>query len=282
MKEHQIQKTNEEQVLELYCEKTPVLKFKLFQELDLIEHCFTTRMGGVSNDIYTSMNLSFSRGDKQEAVMENYKRIADTLHVDISDFVCSDQTHTTNVMRVGQKEAGCGVTKERPYRNIDALVTNERKVVLSTFYADCVPLYFVDPVHRAIGLAHSGWRGTVGRIGQKTIQTMTREFGSEPKDIYAAIGPSICKECYEIGKDVADEFLAAFPNAAESILCQKNEEKFQLDLWKCNEIVLKEAGISEEHMAITNICTCCNPDFLFSHRASNGKRGNLGAFIYLL
>lgn len=259
----------------------PLLHFPLLEQFDFVGHCFTTREGGVSSGIFESMNLSFTRGDEETAVFANYERLAKALGVEAEQFVCSHQTHTTNVRRVSKEDLGMGVTKERTYEDVDGLITNEPGVVLSTFYADCVPLYFVDPVHKAIGLSHSGWRGTVGRMGLRTLEAMKEAFGTKPKDVYAAVGPSICQECYEISRDVAEEFMKEFPQHQEEILWQKSEEKFHLDLWKCNEIVLTEAGILPEHLAVTNLCTCCNPKLLFSHRASQGKRGNLGAFLFI-
>lgn len=259
----------------------PLLKFPLLESTGIVEHCFTTREGGVSEDIFAKLNLSYSRGDRKDAVDENYRRLAQALHVTVDDFVCSDQTHTTNVRRVGKREKGYGVTKERGYRDVDGLITNEPGVVLSTFYADCVPLFFVDPVHRAIGLSHSGWRGTVGRMGKVTVEAMGKAFGSVPSEIYAAVGPSICQDCYEVSEDVAEQFEEEFPEHTSELLKPKAGGKYQLDLWKCNEIVLIKAGILPEHLAVTNICTCCNPTLLFSHRASHGRRGNLGAFMYL-
>lgn len=261
--------------------RLPLLQFSLLEQTGIVEHCFTTRIGGVSSGVCSSLNLSFSRGDNPDAVMENYRRIAEIFEKTVEDFVCTDQTHTTNVLRVGKEERGYGVTKKKPYANIDGLITNEPGIILSTFYADCVPLYFVDPVNKAIGLSHSGWRGTVGRIGQKTLEAMKDAFGTQPEDAYAAIGPSICQECYEVSEDVANYFSLEFQGHEDAILIKKENGKYQLDLWKANEIVLKEAGIKEEHLAITNICTCCNFELLFSHRASQGKRGNLAAFLML-
>ena len=261
--------------------EVPLLHFPLLDQTGIVEHCFTTRMGGVSEDIFSTMNLSFTRGDKEEAVLENYRRLGEAMGVSPQDFVCTDQTHTTNVLRVGKEDCGNGVTKPRPYTDVDGLVTNEPGVVLSTFFADCVPLYFVDPVHRAIGMSHSGWRGTVGRMGARTLEKMQEEFGTEAKDVIAAVGPSICQECYEVSRDVAEEFQKEFKGHESEILIDKGNDKFLLDLWKCNEIVMLEAGILKEHLAVTNICTCCNPTLLFSHRASKGRRGNLGAFMFL-
>ena len=261
--------------------QVPLLHFPLLEKCSFITHAFTTRMGGVSTGDCTSMNLSFTRGDDEAAVRENYRRIAAALETDEKQFVCSDQTHTTNVRRATKADAGKGVVIPKDYTDVDGLITNEPGIVLSTFYADCVPLYFVDPVHRAIGLSHSGWRGTVNKMGQVTIEAMKREFGSRAADLYCAIGPSICQDCYEISRDVAEEFMKAFPEHVNDILLQKSEEKFQLDLWKANEIVMLESGVLPEHLAVTNICTCCNPTELFSHRASKGKRGNLAAFLMI-
>ena len=228
------------------------------------------------------MNLSFTRGDKDEAVRENYRRLADAVGFKMEDIVTSDQTHTANVRLVTEEDRGNGITKPRPYTDVDGMITNVPGLVLATFYADCVPLYFIDPVHRAIGLSHSGWRGTVNRMGQVTVEKMQKEFGCDPKNILACVGPSICQECYEVSEDVIDMFSANFRESEyDRLFYAKENGKFQLDLWKANELVLTDAGIRPEHMAVTNVCTCCNPELLFSHRASKGKRGNLAAFIAL-
>ena len=271
----------QDRILEIEDKSVPLLYFPILENTGIVEHCFTTRAGGVSEGIFDSLNLSFTRGDDESAVMENYDRLAAALDTRKEQFVCTDQTHTTNVIRVGKEDFGYGVTRQKPYTDVDGLVTDEPGVVLSTFFADCVPLYFVDTVNRAIGLSHSGWRGTVGRMGQRTLEKMATEFGTNPKDVVAAVGPSICQDCYEVSEDVAKEFIKEFRGHADEILINKGNGKYQLDLWKTNEIVLIEAGVKKENIAVTNICTCCNPDLLFSHRASKGKRGNLGAFMYI-
>ena len=257
------------------------LTFPALDATGIVTHAFSTRMGGVSEGWYSTMNFSFTRGDNREHVLENYSRMAAALGVKREKMVLTWQTHTTNIRVVSEDDLGKGVVKERDYRDIDGLLTNMPGVTLVTFFADCVPLYFVDPVHRAIGMSHSGWKGTVGKMGAATITAMKREFGTEAKDLVCAIGPSICQDCYEVSEDVADAFKEAFPGHADEILLDKKNGKYQLDLWRANEIVLTEAGVLKEKIAVTNICTCCNPDLLFSHRASHGKRGNLGAFIYL-
>ncbi len=229
------------------------------------------------------MNLSYMRGDEKECVDENYRRIAKVLGCKIEDIVCSDQTHTTNVKKVTADDKGKGIVKPRDYKDIDGLITNEPGIALATFYADCVPLYIVDPVHHAIGLSHSGWRGTVKRMGAVTLKKMEEEYGTKPQDVYVAIGPSICQDCYEVSKDVADEFREAFlaQRDEDKLLYQKSEEKFLLNLWYANYCVFREAGVPEKNIEVTDVCTCCNPDILFSHRASKGMRGNLGAFLML-
>lgn len=261
----------------------PLLKFHLFDKTGIVEHGFTTRAGGVSGGIFSSLNLSYTRGDQKAAVDENFRRVAVSLHAQLSDFVLSDQTHTANVRKVTSEDRGKGILRERDYQDVDGLVTNEPDIVLAAFFADCVPLFFLDPVKHAIGLSHSGWRGTILRMGRETVRAMEAEYGSKPEDLLCAVGPSICQPCYEVSEDVALRFLEEFPNIDKdsSILYQTVPGKYQLDLWKANERVLKEAGIRHEHLAVTNICTCCNSGLLFSHRASHGKRGNLGAFLKL-
>ena len=281
-------------------EVLPLLHFDCLDQTGIVKHCFTTRMGGVSEGVCSTLNLSFTRGDDEAAVRENYRRLAEAMQLDVAQFVFTDQTHTTNVRVVTKDDAGKGIVYAKDYTDVDGLVTNVPGLVLSTFFADCVPLYFVDPVHRAIGMSHSGWRGTVARMGARTLEVMAREYGTRPEDVICAIGPSICQDCYEVSADVAAEFAKEFVgHEAEVVALQadyrsgvmkwdgnpidpSSPEKYQLNLWKANEIVLLEAGVLPENIAITNVCTCCNPIELFSHRASQGKRGNLGAFLTLL
>ena len=259
-----------------------LLKYPLLERTGIVEHCFTTRLGGVSADIFSTMNLSFTRGDEEAAVRENYRRLARALGAEVGQFVCSDQTHTVNVRRVTAADAGKGLTRERDYRDVDGLITDEPGLVLSTFYADCVPLYVVDPVHRAIGMSHSGWRGTAARMGAVTLSAMQEAYGTRPEDVVCAVGPSICKDCYEVSADVIEEFRKAFSKEYwPELYYAKENGKYQLNLWRANELIFREAGILPEHTAVTDLCTCCNSSLLFSHRASHGKRGNLGAFLML-
>lgn len=258
------------------------LTYPAFEKLEGIIHGFSTRLGGVSRGIYSSMNLSFTRGDEEESVKENYRRIAQAIGFRTDDIVTSDQTHTANVRKVTEADRGKGITVPRDYQDVDGMVTNVPGLVLTTFYADCVPLYFADPVKRVIGLSHSGWRGTVAKIGKVTVEKMKEEYGCHPEDILAAIGPSICQDCYEVSEDVIEEFKTAFAGEyQERLYYKKKNGKYQLNLWETNRLIFLEAGIPEANISMPGICTCCNPEFLFSHRASHGKRGNLAAFLGL-
>lgn len=261
----------------------PYIQFKNLSATGIVKHGFSTRKGGVSIGIFSSMNLNFKRGDDPDAVMENYRRMAAALNMRVEDMVLSDQTHTTNVRVITEEDRGKGILKPQDYSDVDGMITNVPGIVLVTSYADCVPLYFVDPVRKAIGLSHSGWKGTVGHIGQKTVWKMHEVYGSEPKDIVAAIGPSICQSCYEVSDDVAEAFRANFTaDEAADILLDKGNGKYQLDLWKANWYVLTDAGILPEHLSVTDLCTACHPDLLWSHRKTNGQRGGLSAFLSLI
>lgn len=260
----------------------PYLSFPALETTNIVSHAFSTRLGGVSEGKFATMNFTFTRGDNPAHVMENYRRMAEALSVDRNRMVLSWQTHTTNVRKVTEEDAGKGIIKERDYQDIDGLITNVPGITLVTFYADCVPLYLVDPVHRAIGLSHSGWRGTVNRIGQVTVEAMNREYGTKPEDLIVCIGPSICMDCFEVGEEVVEEFHNAFDSRYWTELSyKKGSGKHQLNLWRANQIVFEEAGVQREQIHITDICTHCNSHLLFSHRTVGNERGNLAAFLCL-
>lgn len=262
--------------------KVPVIKYKIFDGYEDIIHGFSTRKGGVSPAHLSSLNLSFSRGDREEFVMENHRRFAEACGYDYRKLVFSDQVHTTEIYQVTAEDAGKGITKVSDIKGIDGLVTNVPGIPLITFYADCVPLYFYDPVKKVVALAHSGWKGTVEKIGTKMIKKMTEIYGSNPEDIICAIGPSICQDCYEISKDVADKFKDEFkPENNKEMMIDKGNDKYQLDLHKACKYNFLEAGVLEKNIAMPDLCTCCNADLLFSHRKSRGMRGNLAAVIML-
>lgn len=244
-------------------------------------HGCSTRFGGVSEGHLGSMNLSFTRGDDPDKVNENYRRIARAIGFNHEDLVLSSQVHETKIRLVKESDKGDGI-KRPTMQGIDALVTADQGVPMSTSYADCVPLIFYDPVRKIAAMAHAGWRGTVGEIGRKTVEYMEEEFHADLANMIAVIGPSICRDCYEVSEDVALEFRKIFSEEeSRQIMDEKGNGKYQLDLWKANELILLKAGIKKENMDITDLCTCCNSEYLFSHRASHGKRGNLNCFIML-
>jgi hypothetical protein len=256
-------------------EGVPFLTFPKLENAG-VTHGFSTRLGGVSEGMFESMNLSYHRGDDEEAVDENYRRMGKAIGFTMDQRVFSNQIHGTDIKIVSGKDCGQIMT------GMDGLMTNEPDICLITSYADCVPLFFYDPVKNVIATSHSGWKGTVGRIGRKTVEMMQKVYGSNKEDIIAAIGPSICQNCYEISEDVAEQFQQEFPDEwYAQFMIKKGNGKYQLDLWKVNELILLDAGILKEHLDVTDICTCCNPKLLFSHRASKGKRGNLAGFICL-
>jgi len=265
--------------------KTPFLTFSALSDIPFIKHGFTTRLGGVSEGYYESLNLSYSVGDEKEKVDENYIRICESLEIPYKDVVATHQVHKTNVRLIKEEDKGKGLYLPRDYDEIDGLITNEKRIPLATFYADCVPLYFIDTRKKAIGLSHSGWRGTVGRMGLKTVEAMQKTFGSDPDDITALIGPSICRDCYEISEEVAEEFIKEFSKELsddyKEILTKNPAGKYQLDLWEANRIVLKSAGLKDSNIHVSGFCTCCHSDLLYSHRASKGKRGTLAAFLMI-
>ena len=265
------------------------LTYSRLENIPFIKHAFSTKEGGVSEGIFSTMNLSFTRGDDIDKVKENYRRFFDAVGFALNNMVMSDQIHETDIMKIDEKkineinEESKGI-EDRVCKNIDGLITDLLNVPLVTFYADCVPLYFVDTVNKAIGLSHSGWRGTVKGMGIKTVEAMVREYGSNPENIVAVVGPSICQDCYEVSKEVVDEFHKEYYDKFDvsSIYYEKENGKMQLNLWEANRQILLLAGLKSENIVISNVCTSCHSDLLFSHRKTNGKRGNLIAVMEIV
>lgn len=259
------------------------ITFPKLEATGKVRHAFSTRHGGVSEDHCKSMNLSFSseRGDTFENVFENYRRICNAIGTTTDNLVLSKQTHTNNVKTVTKEHCLTGVTKPS-FTDVDGLITNQSGVALVTQYADCTPLLFCDPQKGVIATSHAGWRGTVKLIGKVTVEKMVREFGCEPKNIIAAIGPCIGQCCYEVDDPVYNEFKKIpFLNLNE-IFIPKDNGRYMLNLVEANRQILINSGILPSNIDLSDICTCCNSEDLFSHRASKGKRGNLAAIIELI
>lgn len=258
------------------------LKYITFKNLELaglVRHCFTTKLGGVSEGFYSSMNMGFGRGEEEAKVKKNYEIICDAIGIKTDDLVFSKQTHTNNVLCVTAKNKGTGFTKPS-FSDIDGLITNEPNVALVTQYADCTPLLFLDPQKKVIAASHSGWRGTVKQIGAVTVEKMKSEFGCNPSDILAVIGPSICENCYEVDTPVYNEF-KKLPISLDDVFKQKDIDHYMLNLKLANKKILLNAGLKEENIELCDICTACNSDELYSHRKSGVNRGNLAAIIEL-
>lgn len=266
----------------LHTEEKPVyITFPLLDKTEIVNHAFTTRLGGVSEGMYAKMNMSFSNGDKRENVLTNYRRICSAVNIDINKLVLSQQTHTNNVRIVTEQDIGKGIFRERDYTDVDGLITNIPGVALVTQYADCTPLLFCDPVKKVVATSHAGWRGTVSEIGKVTVEKMQQHFGCNPKDIIAAIGPSIGVCCYEVDDLVYTPLSKIGYLDIEKIITKKDNGKYMLNLWETNRQILINAGVKAENIDVTDLCTNCHPDIFHSHRFTGGKRGNLAAIISL-
>ena len=270
------------QNLILHTDRNPIyITFPLLDATKAVNHAFTTRLGGVSSGMYSEMNMSFSNGDSREAVLENYRRICNAINIDINKAVLSHQTHTNNVRIVKKEDIGKGIFKERDYNDVDGLITDIPGVALVTQYADCTPLLFCDPVKKVVATSHAGWRGTASEIGRITVEKMQKNFGCDPADIIAAIGPSIGQCCYEVDDPVYRPLSKIPYLKKDKIFIKKHNGKYMLSLWEANREILINAGILPEHIDITDLCTNCHPDVFHSHRFTGGKRGNLAAIIAL-
>lgn len=262
-----------------------VVQFPAFAEFSELVHAFSTRKGGVSTGHCATMNFRFGLGDEDANVRENYRRIFEVLGIPEGAEVWTAQTHTTNVRVATAEDRGTGLVREVPYKDVDGLVTDVPGLALTVFSSDCVPVYLYDPVRKAIGVCHAGWRGTVGGISAKTAELMRDTYGCDPANIHAVIGPSIGPECFEVGEEVAEEFAKAFGESVilrgESAGTQSEPVKPHVDLWLANKLSLMSAGLSEEHVSVCGLCTMCHPDVVFSHRASAGKRGSNAGFLMM-
>lgn len=250
---------------------------------------FTTRLGGVSEDGCATLNCALHVTDDAGRVVENRRRIAAALGAQFDAWTCGEQVHGDRVAVVRRDEMGRGrLSAADAIEQADALITNEPGIWLTSFYADCVPLYFVDPVHRAVGLAHAGWRGTVAQIARKTVEAMGKAYGTKAEDVRTAIGPSIESCCYEVDDRVVsavDDCLRAIgANVQEKSMAYHTAAepgKFKLGLQEVNRQIMIKAGIVPTHIELCGICTGCRTDLFFSHRAERGNTGRMASWIGL-
>lgn len=253
------------------------LTFKALDKYPYVKYVFSTRFGGVSENEFKSMNLGFSTGDDKKRVEQNYKIFCRATGINYNSLVLSSQIHSDNVYIATSKDFKDNPW-EKPVRSgIDSLITNEPGVTIATFYADCMPIFILDPVKRVIALAHSGWRGTLLGIALNTVNKMSKVFGCNAQELICCIGPCIGKCCFEVDAPLYNEFKNNNYPSQDKIIYKKSNDKFLIDLCEANFQTLNNVGIKRENIFVSDLCTSCCKDLLFSHRATNGKRGTMAA-----
>lgn len=249
--------------------------------LEGIDHGFTARQGGVSPAPYDSLHLNFQKPHDITLVRENFTRFAKAANVEYSSMVAVSYEHGTNVIALTSCDAGRGFDKP-PLDNCDGIITDSAELTLITNHADCGAFFVYDPVHKAIGLAHSGWKGTLGRIGANIVRLMQQKYGSSPADMLAATGPAICKNCYEVDTALAQRFDAEFGCG----VCTRPGRSGHawLDIEAAQAIQLIEAGLKCQNITLMEKCTFEDEARLFSHRRDTprfGATGDMAAYIRL-
>jgi polyphenol oxidase len=248
---------------------------------------FTGRTGGFGSSPFDSLNVALHVHDNPATVIHNREQIANTLDIPFEAWTCADQIHGHTVAVITKEQRGSGRKQlSDAIQGTDGMVTNEPGIWLNSFYADCVPLYFLDPVRGAVGIAHAGWKGTVGDIAGETVRVMQTTFGSKPNELLAAIGPSIGMCCYEVDERVirrVDEVLEekGLAEVKGNVLSRKATDKAMLNLQELNRQLLIKEGILPIHIELSHLCTSCNTDLFFSHRKEGGKTGRMTAWIGL-
>jgi YfiH family protein len=252
---------------------------------------FTSRHGGVSSGVFDSLNCGLHVEDTPAHVVGNRHKLAEALHIQLKQCTYAEQVHGNEVQKVTVLHSGAGIdSREHAIQSKDAFITNEAGIFLHVLFADCVPLYFYDPVGRVVGLAHAGWKGTVLQIAKKTVEAMNREYGTRAEHLMAVMGPSIQACCYEVNDSVISQFRAVMEdlnlhNEAENgqppIYERTSEGKYNLNLQQMNRQIMIKAGIVPSHIEMSSLCTSCRTDLLFSHRKEAGRTGRMAAWIGL-
>lgn len=240
-------------------------------------HLFTTKFGGVSAGHLASLNLGFNRGDVRENVLKNYQILADHFGVPREHMTMTKQIHGDTVRVVDEETVGMGLGQPMSWET-DAIVTNLPGVPLCGYYADCVVTLLHDPVSRSIGVCHSGWRGTANGILAKTVRMMQEQYGADPANVQAVIGPSIHACCFETDADVPDAMRETMGNAVDRFI-ERRGPKYFIDLQGINHMRLKQAGV--KNIVDSGLCTKCMHDEFWSHRATHGMRGVQAGIIML-
>lgn len=268
------------QLRRIRLERPRIIDIPGMKEYPELVQGFTTRFGGVSRGPYESLNLNFYREDDPSRVMENFRLLSGELGVPLEDMVLSKQVHGCRILRVDDFHRGMGIVRERSYGPVDGLTTDIPGIMLVTYYADCVPLYFYDPVRKAICLSHSGWKGTLLDMAGESVKAMETYYASRPEDIRIGIGPHIRSCCFEVGDDVAGLFFDRYP-WAEKTARKSQRGKWHIDLENIIRESLLTYGIIAEHICSCQICTKCEHDVFFSHRGSGGRTGTGAALLMM-
>ncbi len=245
-----------------------------------VPHGFTTRLGGVSEGIYASLNLGGGRGDAPERVRENYRRVCQALGVPLESVVCSSQVHGDAVRTVTAADGGKGILRPVDY-DADGLITDVPGFTLTVFGADCLTILLCDPVRRVIGAVHAGWRGTALGIVDRAVERMEEGYGCRAQDLRAALGPCIGMCCFETDADVPQAMTDALGPAAEPYITAEDGGKFHVDLQGLNALRLRRLGVPQAQVERSPDCTMCRPDKYWSHRYTKGARGSQAALIHL-
>lgn len=245
-----------------------------------VSHGFSTREGGITVDPpKASLNLSWTRCGSPEEVIANFKIFAEGAGIDYDDMAVVNHEHGANVLRIAHEHRGCGFYKD-PLPPCDGIITDDPTVTLVTSHADCGAYFFYDPVHRAIGMAHAGWKGTLLRIGAEMARRMAEEFDTDPSDIIAATGPCICRDCFEVDADLGEKFQSEF--GYPGISRPGRQGKAYVDLELAAAVQFVEAGIRPESITLMNACTYENRQHFFSLRRDKGITGSMAAYIKLI
>lgn len=245
-----------------------------------VAHGFTSRLGGVSEGIYASLNLGGNRGDDPGRVRENYRRVCEALEVDMGKLVFSGQVHGDVVRRVTLADGGKGLDRKVDY-DADGLVTDEPGLTLVVFGADCLTILLCDPERKVAAAVHAGWRGTALGIAARAVEIMVRDYGCREKDILAAIGPGISKCCFETGPEVPLAMKEALGEEAFPYISPERTGKCKVDLKGLNALWLNRSGVETTNIDISSECTLCAPETYWSHRYTKGERGSQAALICL-
>jgi polyphenol oxidase len=255
--------------------------FNLFVNRHDVQTFVTTRIGGESLGHLATCNIGLSEFESAAITISNRQKICTTLNLDFEKMTFQNQVHSDTITVIDQDNAGAGNrVKAQSIPNSDALITNTKGITLFAQAADCVPIVLFDTERKVAAAIHAGWRGTVKKITQQAARKMIDEFGCSPKSIIAGIGPSIGYCCYEVGDEVVAAVSSNFPSSTNLLIPYNN--RYHLDLWKTNEVQLKEVGIPAKNIEIAKLCTKCNPNLFFSSRHDNGKTGRFGIGITLL